>query len=204
MAEFAYNNAKNASIGHSPFKLNCGYHPCVFFKKDTNACSRSKTADKLSAELRELMTVCRENLYHAQELQKQAHNKGIKPKSYSLRDKIWLNSKYLKTKRNRKLEAKCFRPFQVLHPVKKQTYKLELPKKWKINDVFHMSLLKQDSTRKKRVEKVPELDASNKGSKEYRVKAIWDSLVYVRESEGHLPGLYYLVAWKSYLEEKST
>ncbi len=27
MAEFAYNNAKNASIGHIPFKLNCGFHP---------------------------------------------------------------------------------------------------------------------------------------------------------------------------------
>ena len=27
MAEFAYNNAKNASTGYTPFKLNCGYHP---------------------------------------------------------------------------------------------------------------------------------------------------------------------------------
>ena len=27
MAEFAYNNAKNASTGHTPFKLNCGFHP---------------------------------------------------------------------------------------------------------------------------------------------------------------------------------
>ena len=27
MAEFAYNNAKNASTGHTPFELNCGYHP---------------------------------------------------------------------------------------------------------------------------------------------------------------------------------
>ena len=24
MAEFAYNNIKNASIGHTPFDLNCG------------------------------------------------------------------------------------------------------------------------------------------------------------------------------------
>ena len=26
MAEFLYNNAKNASTGHMPFELNCGYH----------------------------------------------------------------------------------------------------------------------------------------------------------------------------------
>ena len=27
MAEFAYNNAKNASTGYTPFKLNYGFHP---------------------------------------------------------------------------------------------------------------------------------------------------------------------------------
>ena len=27
MAEFAYNNSKNASTGHMPFELNHGYHP---------------------------------------------------------------------------------------------------------------------------------------------------------------------------------
>ena len=68
MAEFAYNNAKNASAGHTLFELNCGYHPRVFFKKATNPCSRSKIADELLAELRELMTVCQKNLHHAQEL----------------------------------------------------------------------------------------------------------------------------------------
>ena len=34
MAEFAYNNATNASTSHMPFELNCGYHLCIFFKKD--------------------------------------------------------------------------------------------------------------------------------------------------------------------------
>ena len=51
IAEFVYNNAKNASTSHTAFKLNCGYHPCVFFEEDTNPCSRSKTADELSAEV---------------------------------------------------------------------------------------------------------------------------------------------------------
>ena len=36
MAEFAYNNAKNASIGHIPFELNCGYHPWMSYKEDVN------------------------------------------------------------------------------------------------------------------------------------------------------------------------
>ena len=140
------------------------------------------------------MTVCRENFHHAQELQKQAHDKGVKPKSYAPGDKVWLNSKYIKTKQNRKLEVKFFGPFQVLHPVGKQAYKLKLLKKWKIHNVFHVSLLEQDTTSKERIEKVPELDASD-DSKEYEVEAIWNSAVYVMELEsGHLPRIYYLVA----------
>ena len=39
MAEFAYNNAKNANTGHTTFEFNCDYHPYVSFEKDTNLCS---------------------------------------------------------------------------------------------------------------------------------------------------------------------
>ena len=115
MAKFAYNNAKNLSTGHTPFELSCGYHPCISFEEDTNPRFQSKSVDKLSAELRDLMTVCRDNLHHAQELQKQAYNRGVKPRSYAFSDKVWLNSKYIKIKRNQKLEAKFFALFRVLN-----------------------------------------------------------------------------------------
>ena len=195
MTEFTYNNAKNASTGHTPFELNCGYYPWMSYKKDINLHFQSKLADKLSAELRELMIVCQENLHHAQEFQKWAHDKGVKPWSYASSEKVLLNSKYIKTRHNRKLEAKFFGLFQVLYPIQKQAYKLELPKKWKIHDVFYVSLLEQDSTKKGQVDdENGELDANNKNG-EYELEAIWESKIYVRESEsGHLPGLYYLVS----------
>ncbi len=116
-----------------------------------------------------------------------------------------MNSKYIKTKRNRKLEAKFFGPFRVLHPVGKQAYKLELPKNWRIYDVFHVSLLEQDITKKGRVdETTSRLEFKNEGDNEYEIEAIHDSLVYASKLEGHLPGLYYLVSWKGYPEEKKT
>ena len=129
MAEFAYNNAKYASMTYTFFELNYGYHLCVSYEEDVDPYSRSKAADELIKKLRNLMAACRENLQHAQELQKRAYDKRTKPRSYAPSKKVWLNSKYIKTKRNRKQEAKFFGPFRVLHPVGSQAYKLKLPKR---------------------------------------------------------------------------
>ena len=179
----------------------------MLYKEKVDACSKSKSTDKLLVELRELMIVYRENLYHAQELQKQAYNKGVKLRSYAPNEKVWLNSKYIKTKKNRKLKLKFFGPFRVLHPIGKQAYKSELPRKWRIHDVFHVSLLEQDITRKGRVNeevRQMEFDIDDDKSGEYKIEAIRDSAVYAKESEsGHLPGLYYLVSWKGYPEEEN-
>ena len=55
-----------------------------------------------------------------------------------------------------------------------------------------MSLLEQDTIRKGREFSVPEFEPGD--DKEYEVEAIRDSAVYAKEANGHLPGLYYLVA----------
>ncbi len=78
MAEFAYNNAKNASTGYISFKLKCGYHLRVFFKENIDPYSRSRSANELVKELRELMEVCCQNLLYTQELQKKAYDKWVK------------------------------------------------------------------------------------------------------------------------------
>ena len=73
----------------------------------------------------------------------------------------------------------------MLHPIGKQAYKLELPKKWKIYDVFYISLLEQDTTKKKRVNDTQldfEFEAGN--NKKYEVDDIWNSAVYTKESAG--------------------
>ena len=111
IVEFAYNNAKNASTGHTSFELNYDYHLRVSFKEDVDPRSKSCSANKLEEELRELIEVCCQNLLHAKELQKRAHDKGIKSRSYALGKKVWLNSKYIKTKRNKKVESKFYGPF---------------------------------------------------------------------------------------------
>ena len=169
-AEFAYNNSMITSTSHTPFEFNCGYHPWILYEEEVDLHSQSKSADEIFENLRELMVIYCKNLHHAQELQKQAHNKGVKPWSYVPGKKVWLNSKFIKTKQNRKLEAKFFGPFRVLHPVGKQAYELELPKKWRMHDVFHVSLLEKDIPKKGRGLSVPEFKPGDE--KEYKVEAI--------------------------------
>ncbi len=73
-----------------------------------------------------------------------------------------------------------------------------------------MSLLEQDTTRKGRInektllELKKEIEFEAGDNKEYEVKAIIDSAVYGKEANNQILGLYYLVLWKSYLEEKNT
>ena len=64
MTKFAYNNAKNASTGYTLFELNYRYYHCVSYKEDLDPHSKSRTTEKLSSELQELMAVCQQNLYH--------------------------------------------------------------------------------------------------------------------------------------------
>ncbi len=45
---------------------------------------------------------------------------------------------------------------------------------------------------------------SDSDSEEYEFKAISNSAVYARESEGYLPALYYLVSWKGYPKKENT
>ena len=98
MAEFAYNNAKNTGSGHTFFELNYSYHPQMLYKNDVNLHFKSKLVNKLLTKLRKLIIVCRENFHHAQKFQKWAYNKSVKSKSYISSNKVWLNSKYIKTK----------------------------------------------------------------------------------------------------------
>ena len=99
------------------YELNYGYHLRIFYKKDIDLRSKSKAADELTKKLRNLMVTYRENVQHAQKLQKQVYNKGTKPKNFAFGEKIWLNRMYIKTKYNQKLEIKLFGSFRVLYLV---------------------------------------------------------------------------------------
>ena len=58
-------------------------------------------------------------------------------------DKVWLDSRNLKTLYHRKMAPKCEGPFEIDEVIGPVTYRLKLPDAWKVHDVFHASLLWQ-------------------------------------------------------------
>ena len=62
IAEFTYNNVKNASTGYTLFELNCNYHPLISYKENVDPCCKSKLVDDLANDLRQLVIVCQKNI----------------------------------------------------------------------------------------------------------------------------------------------
>lgn len=62
-------------------------------------------------------------------------------------------------------------------------------------NIFHISLLEQDTTRNgQRDENVTQLEFKSSNSKKYKVEAIWKSAIYKKKLElDQLPRLYYLI-----------
>jgi len=57
-------------------------------------------------------------------------------------DFVMLNAKTIKSKRpTRKFTPRLYRPFKVLEKKGNRAFKLDIPARWKIHPVFHVSLL---------------------------------------------------------------
>ena len=57
MAEFAYNNIKNASASYTFFEFNYRYYSYIFYKKDLDLRLKSKIGKKLFFKLQSLITI---------------------------------------------------------------------------------------------------------------------------------------------------
>lgn len=136
IAKFVDNNSKNANIGYMFFELYCNYYLCVFFQDEVDLHSKSQSTNKQIKQLRQLISICQQNLLHAQKLYKKAYNKMVKLRSYTPGKKVQLNNKYIKKKQNEKYKAKFFKPFQAFDLINHQVYKLKLRTSWEFMILF--------------------------------------------------------------------
>lgn len=92
MIKFIYNNIKNVNISYILLNLNYRYHFNVFYKKNINLQFKSKIVDKLLIKLLKTSIHLFQQLFLSSKISKKTYNTDIKFKSYTLNNKIWLNS----------------------------------------------------------------------------------------------------------------
>ena len=203
IAEFALNNATNASIRCSPFYANYGYHPEVAGLTKNNGAGDNPAANKMVEKLREIHKEAKENLKRAQEEQKKYADRhcGEAP-AFRIGEMAWLRNKNFRTTRPcEKLDYRRLGPFQILENFDGKAIKLRLPESMQqLHPWFHPSLLEpyvQSTIEGDDCRQAPPAPIEIEGAEQFEINKILDSKLIRRK-------LHYLVAWEGYGPEENT
>ncbi len=197
IAEFAYNNAPNASTGITPFFANKGYHPNITVRPEVDM--KSDTARDLVVNLDELHTFLREEILIAQKRYKeQADRSRIPHPDFPIGSEVYVLAKHIRSTRpTPKFSETYLGPFKVIERPGTLSYKLQLPKYLSlIHPVFHVSQLEPRTPNviPGRIQD-PEPPIIIEGEEEYDVAEILDSKMDRRFKRSPLR---YYVRWAGY------
>ena len=211
MTEFAYNNSRHAFTKMSSFEVMQRYTSRMFFEESINFKITSKSIKKHVEKLIELIKILKTNLTHVQKQQFKYKNVKIKLKHFDVNSYVNVNDKNIRIKRNKKLKWKFFESFKMLNIVENQTYRIDISKRWRIHDVFHVSLF--EKVKSKRKEKVSlelnyqsndiDIEKDEKLTNEkFWIEVILNSKIYkkdqISDKSYSESKLYYLVQWENY------
>ena len=108
-------------------------------------------------------------------------------------EKVWLDSRNLKTLYHKKMAPKREGPFEIVDVLGPLTYRLQLPETWKIHNVFHASLLRRyrENDVYGEIYERPPAELNDEGQEVYTVEAI---LKHRKRGRGY----QYFVKWEGY------
>lgn len=165
MAEFAYNNAYQASIDSSPFYANYGYHPQIDYflpkidqyKNDAQKEGREFVEDQLRV-LRRI----RDNLSATQDIMSAATNRHRRHITYEVGDKVLVARRFFdnpKSDNQMKFHPLFVGPFKIKAKVNDNAYQVDLPSDWRSpkrpTQVFNITSLKPFRELDPDFEKIP-------------------------------------------------
>eukprot|EP01050_Picozoa_sp_SAG11_P021722 SAG11_NODE_3927_length_2144_cov_13.208802_2_plen_265_part_00 len=190
----------------SPYYVEHGRHPIMKLdtvRMDDRDIVAHKGAGDFIARIQSIDQEVHERMLLTRQYAEKHFNKKVReanallvPGAYA-----WLSSEGItmpwdKNRPSAKLKAKYYGPFKILEQLGLVTFRLSIPTKSKIHDVFHVALLKPvhgSNVDKMQVEKFPQAEQDA----EYVVEEI----LARREDP---TGTQYLVKWEGYMYEDST
>jgi hypothetical protein len=210
MAEFAYNNSKQASTSLSPFYLNYGFHPSIPTTiQPTN--TTVAAVEDFMIRMNNLLKIAQDNISQAQSQQARYANQHRRDEQFSVGDNVLVSSENINlpsqvNRPTRKFQAKFLGPYKVIETVSPTAYRLELPETLKIHPVFHISKLRRyvesdEQLFPERTVPPPPPLVFDDDHVEYLVEKILDKRT---RRIGRGTRTEYLVKWKNYPEYDAT
>ena len=213
-AEFAYNNSLHESTGSTPFRLNHGHDPNLptsfevyeaMHPKNPKPCRRAEKcpgAEEFYKKIQVAIHEARINLEAAQQRQKAYADTKRREVIFKKSDLVLLSTANLHIKKGstRKLLPRFMGPFSVIKEINKVAMRLDLPKKLRMHNVFHVSLLRPYIEGKS--PRSPPIPMVLDGEHEFVVeKIVKHDLIKVSSKKTQLECL---VKWTGYTDEHNT
>ena len=143
-ATFSWNS-KPGPMGRSPFEATKGYQPTMGMEPSRKG---KEQAGDFVAEMARVFKETEAALKQAAEDMKRFYDRGQRPDDLKIREKVWLDTRDLKTDQpSKKLNYKRVGPFEIIEKHRRMAYKLKLPSLYKVHPVFpavKLSLAKDD------------------------------------------------------------
>jgi hypothetical protein len=199
-AEFACNNAPNASTGMTPFLTCHGRNPHNPYSSLTAIPDMIPAAADFLETIRNNTKIATDALTLAKATQEHHANKSRRDVSFQVGDRVLLSSNHIHlasqaARPSKKLQPRFLGPYTITHIVSPVAYKLELPDTLRVHPVFHVSVLRPymspTSYPDRPAPVPPPLPVSVDDHVEYEVERILDSRRRRNATE-------YLVKWVGY------